>query len=323
MSSGATACVRAALCPAPDPIGSPARTRRLRFVARHGLGEAEADPLAQPLVAREEERLVGDNRPANRAAELVQLQRLLDVVVLARRIQRIVAPVLEDGAGESIAAALADDRDVAAGAEPAFRRREAGVHAEFRHRLHRRLQPELRPGGVQVARARVPDVGAVHAVVVQVVLLVRLAVEPHRGPAAVAVARGAGGERHQVGEVAAVDRQVLHFLRRDVDADPGGRQVQHRGGGDHVHLFGKRGDAQLDLDGLDLRDAQDDVAGLGLEARELDLDDVRPGGEVGHDIGAVTFGDDRADAAVGLRRDGDRHAGQRTLALVEHLAKNS
>ena len=323
MSSGATACVRAALCPAPDPTGSPARTRRLCLVARHGLGEGEADPLAQPLVAREEERLVGEQRAANRAAELVQLQRLLDVVVLARRIHRIVAAVLEDGAGESIAAALADDRDVAAGAEPAFSRGEAGVHAEFGDRLHRRLQPELRPGGIQVARARVPYVGAVHAVVVQVVLLVRLAVEPHGGPAAVAVARGAGGERHQVGEVAAVDRQVLHFLRRHVDADAGGRQVQHRGGGDHVHLFGQRGHAQLDLDGLVLRDAQNDVSCFCLEAGELDHDGVRPWGEVGHDIGPVTFGDDRADAAVGLRRDRDRHARQRTLALVVHLPENS
>ncbi len=194
--------------------------------------------------------------PAKRSAELAQAQLLLLVVVLAGRVERVVAEVVEQRAAEAVAAALADHGDVAARAEAAFGRRQARVHAELGHRLHRRLQPELRAGRVQVARARIPHIRAVDAVVVQVVLLVRLAVEAHARPAAVAVGGRAGRQRHQVREVAPVDRQVLHFLGRHVHADLGRRHVQRLRRGGHRDLLGQPANAERDVDGLDVADAE-------------------------------------------------------------------
>ena len=58
--------------------------------ARNGFGEAQAGRLFQTFVAAEEEGLVRNDGAADRAAELVQLQLLLLVVVLARGIERVV-----------------------------------------------------------------------------------------------------------------------------------------------------------------------------------------------------------------------------------------
>ena len=173
----------------------PARRRRMR---RRASALGTASVKLRPVVCRRPSKLPKKNvllrtiGPPIEPPNWSSAQLLLLVVVLAGRVERVVAHVVEQRAAEAVAAALADDRDVAAGAEAAFGRRQARVHAELRDRLHRRLQAELRARRVQVAGAGVPHIGAVDAVVVQVVLLVRLAVEPHAGPPAVAVARGAG-----------------------------------------------------------------------------------------------------------------------------------
>ena len=62
-SSGATACVRAGLCPARVPDGLAGLNAPDRFVARHRLGEAQARRLVEAFVAGEEEGPVGTMGP--------------------------------------------------------------------------------------------------------------------------------------------------------------------------------------------------------------------------------------------------------------------
>ena len=316
-SSGATACVRVGALAGAAADRLAGQDAAARFVARHGLGEAQAGRLAQALEADEEERLVRlrAGRRSSRRTDSSSSGCLASVAVvpiLARRVERVVAHVLEQRAAERVAAALADDGDVAAGAEAALGRREARVDAELGDRFHRRLQAELRAGRVQVAGARVPHVGAVDAVVVQVVLLVRLAVEAHRRPAAVAIAGRAGRERHQVGEVAAVDRQVLDFLRRDVDADLRGGQVEHRRGGADRDLLGAPPRRRARLRPSRSAPTPSTTSRVfGAKPASSICDGVGAGSEVGDGVVAVAVGDVGADRAGRLAGDGDGDAGQR------------
>ncbi len=208
---------RALACSRPDRLAG--ENAPACFVARHRFREAQTGLLAKRLEAAEEECPVRNDGTAERTAELIELERLFPVVVFARCIERIVAPVFEKRSAVRVRAALADDGDVAARAKAALCRSEARVHTELRDRFHRCLKAELRTGRVQVPGARVPYVSAIDAVVVQIILLIGFSIEAHARPSAVAVARRAGGQRHQVREVAAVHRQRLDFLRRDIHAN--------------------------------------------------------------------------------------------------------
>ena len=265
------------------------------LVARYGLREGQANGLVQALVAGEEEALVRDDGAADRPSELVQRELLLLVVVPARGVQAVVAEVIEHRTAEPIAPALAYHRDVATCAETALGRSEAGVHTELRDRLHRRLQTELRSRGVEITRARVPHVSAVNAVVVQIVLLVRLAVEPDARPAAVAVGRGAGRERHQVGEVAAVDRQIGDFFRRHVDADFRRDGIDDRRFAHHGHRLGNRADTELNVERLHVRDPEPDLSRLLRESREIERHGVGAGVQVRHRVTTVSPADNGAN----------------------------
>ena len=301
-------------------LGEAGRLARLnpanRLGARHGLGERQTDRLLQALVAAEEERLVPHNRAAERTAELVELELLFLVVVLAGGVERVVAEVVEERAVEPVAAALADDGDVATGSEAALGRRKARVDPELRNRLHRRLQPELRAGRVQIAGARVPDVAAVDAVVVQVVLLIGLAIESHAGPAAVAVARGPGRQRHQVGEVPAVDRQALDFFRGHIDAELGRLRIDHRRVSRHGDRLRDVGDGEQKIEWLDVAGADRDLAAIRGEAVELTSHFILAGREVREDVAAFGIGHRRAHGAGLARGDRDCHTREHGAARV-------
>ena len=131
-SRGATARVRAALWPAPVADRLARQNPAARLVARHGLGEAQPRRLPKALETDEKERAVRDDRPADRAAELIERQLLLLVVVLAGRIHRIVAQILEDGAAERLPPLLVttvmlppEPRPLSAGARPELTRNSA------------------------------------------------------------------------------------------------------------------------------------------------------------------------------------------------------
>ena len=302
-SSGATAWVRAGALAGAAADRLAGQDAAARFVARHRFGEAQAGLLPQAFVADEEERLVALERAADRAAELVSRAAawLLDVVVdvLAGRVQRVVALVLEERAAEAVAAALADHGDVAAGAEAALGRRQARVDAELGDRFHRGLQAELRAGGVQVAGARVPHVGAVDAVVVQVVLLVRLAVEAHASPSRRcrrwsrrsrassgwrSCGRSPAGSRTSSGE-------TLTPIFADDRSSTGASALT-------VDLFRARRRRRARRSTLlDLADAEHDVARLRREAGQLDRHGVGARAEVGDGVGAVAVGDGGAHGA--------------------------
>src|SRR5204863_3186231 len=92
-----------------------------REVARYRLDEAQAGVLPQAFVTAEEERLVADDRAADGSAELIEAQRLLDVVILVGRIECVVAVILEQRSVEPVGPALGDDGDVATCAEATLR----------------------------------------------------------------------------------------------------------------------------------------------------------------------------------------------------------
>ena len=222
------------------------------FGARNSLREAQAGLLLQPLNAHEKERAVPGDRPSDRPTELIQRQFLLLVIVLARGVQRVAALVLEERARKAVRPALGHHGDVAARTKAALGRSKTGVDSKLRNGLHRGLQPELRASGIQVARAGVPHVSTVYAIEVQVVLLIRLAVEANARPAAVAVARGTGGQGHQVGKVAAVHWKALNLFGRHVDANLGRREVDDIRGCRHRDRFLEPRDGKHEIERLDL-----------------------------------------------------------------------
>jgi hypothetical protein len=281
-----------------------------RFVARDGLAKAQSGRLLQPLVAAEEKGLVGDYRAAKRSAELVELQILFLVVVLARGIQRVVAEVVEYRAAEAIAAALADDSDVSAGAEAALRGRESRIHTELGDRFHGGLQPELRSRRIQIPRARVPYIRAVHAVVVQVVLLVGFPIESNARPPAVAIGRGAGRQRHQIREVPAVDREALQLLGRDVDAQLRRGRVDNGDASRDRHRFRNSRDAKRQVHRLDVAHTEDDLAAIWRESAQFDAHFVGTRAQVGDRVPPLVVGQRGPDRARLSSRDRHGHAGQ-------------
>ena len=165
----------------------------------------------RPFVAAEEEQVVGAERAAQRAARLVaaECRLLVDVEVVAG-VEGVVAVEQEAGAGEPVGAGLGDDVDLAAGGAAVLGAVAVRGEAELADRLH----PQRRAGG---AAGRAVGEVVLQRAVEQVdvgarVLAIdahRQAVRHHRAVVAVRERVDRRQQLHQVGVVAAVDRNLL------------------------------------------------------------------------------------------------------------------
>src|SRR5262249_48323714 len=154
-----------------------------RRAARHRLDDIDAGVQTIALETAEEEDAILGDRSAERAAELILLERRFGQsgggVEVVRRVELVAAQVLEGSAVEEIAARLGDDADLAAAAGAEFRGIGARLDAELLDVLEARLQLEGRHDlAVQVARRGVDDRRPVDAVVPDGVLLDRASAEP-------------------------------------------------------------------------------------------------------------------------------------------------
>jgi hypothetical protein len=206
---------------------------------RHGGRRGDALRVAQPLVVSEEERAVLLQRAAHRTAELVlfELLRLLREVALG--VECVVADELVEAAAEAVAPRAGDDAGRGAAGAAELRRRALGEDAELGDGVHRNAQRVAAVHAVLVLRA-VHEVG---------VLLGTLAVHGIGLPLPEAAARGghAGRERRdaglqqpELGEVAAVERQIHELAPRHDRAERVGGRV-------HQPLLAGHGDRLLNV----------------------------------------------------------------------------
>ena len=106
-------------------------------------------------------------------------------VEVVRRVERIVAVVLEHRAPEQIRARLGDDVHLTAGAGPVFRRVVVRLDAELLHVLEARLQLERRGNlAADIAGRGVDDRRPLDAVELDDVLVALAAAEPDVVPGA-------------------------------------------------------------------------------------------------------------------------------------------
>ena len=308
------------------PAAAGRRRNRGEIAAQHGLGRHEADgfrrvaSLDLALVTAEEEQPVFQQRSAERAAELVALQR----VALGREevpgVEPVVPHELEHVAVEAIRSRLRDDVDGGGGVVPVARRQRAGLDLELLDRVGERRGEVQVVEGI-VVRAAVHDVR--HAVGLAAgdgnrdrrVVLVGVEIPGRRR-------RRETGEENQLRGLAAVERNLVDPLVVDDLSHTRGARFDHGRIGEHRDLFAKVADAQRDLDrrvGVDLQD--DAVLHVGVEPRERDLELIRPDRQVRKDVATVRPGDDRSGHAGVRFGDGDGCPRQHAAAGVAHGAR--
>ena len=201
---------------------------------------------AQALIVAEEEQLVAHQRSADRAAELVLVERVLRlgaVLEIIARIQMFVPLVEISGSVKRVRAALGDRDQHAAARFPVFRGHAVGFDPELLNRIDRRV--ERLP-----AEHRRRHRGAVE----DVILIARaVAVDPQVAVVAAAVARlllrDAGGERDQIEQVSR-RRQLLDLLLRHRLAETGPLGLQQRRNGGDVDRLARRTQRQRHVDFL-------------------------------------------------------------------------
>ena len=219
------------------------------------------------------------DRPAEHAAEVVlvflRLRQTLSLDEIVRRIERVVAEVLEHRAMELVGAGTRHDGDLPAGRPAEFRRVGRGLDPEFLHRVdrHQAVGPALGAqarcrsgaGGPEARRRLNADVRA-HAIDREVVRVGALAVDAELARTARARRRqhDAGRHRDQRLKAAAVERDVLDELPIDHRADRR-RRVHPRRVRGHRHrcIQPRHLEQQLHVDRVadvqhDLRDLRGD-----------------------------------------------------------------
>ena len=300
------------------------RRRRRREVPvphRGGRHRAEAVgdlPIERALIASEEERLVAEDRAAERAAELV-LARLGLLLggrqEIGARLERLVVEVLERGAAKDVGAALDQDVGRHASRQALIGVERAGGHADRFDRLERRhVGGHVREPEIVRDRPLDPDRVRVAGRAIRAEGEAARRVDRHR--VHVLGRRDARDRDEQVLIVAADGhRQVLELHGRDVGAHFRAVGLQDRRGRRDGHGFGDLSDFEL------AADAHHRVFGdrhVGrhelLEAGEIDADRIRArrDGRERDDAGAV--GDAAAAAIRSGFGDGDVGAGDRAAA---------
>jgi hypothetical protein len=181
-----------------------------RGLVRNDRRDGLAEPLAQALVAEEEEALVLAQRPRERGAELVAAEvGLLVGIEEVAGVERVVAVVLVEAAVPGVLARLRDHVDLAAGVAAELGRVGVGLDAELAHRLgaERRARRAARRAVREVVQQRAVEQVHVRARVLAVDAG-REAVRHDRAAVAVREAQHPGLQEHEVGVVAPVERQV-------------------------------------------------------------------------------------------------------------------
>ena len=293
---------------------------------RHQRGQVgRALLLQRALVGAEEERPVLDDRAAERAAELLAVQAVVDagreeVVGVHRRI----AQVAEAEAAEIVGARAGDGVDDRAGVAPVLGAEGVGLDRELLQGVgigHRVRAVAV----VVVVRPAVHDVvGRIGARAVG-----RDAARAGIGRAGGHIGAGigdhAGNQRHQLRGIAAVERQFLDPLLVDDGLQRARHRVHRRADAADRHRFGQVADAQRDVEADLFAHPDDDVLDLHrLEAGEFHLHGVAADRQTAQHVlaGLVRDGrQHRSGCRGGRLHRGARH--HRAIAVTDHARESA
>ena len=293
--------------------------------ARHVRDRRQPLRLAKAFVAAEEERLVAGDRPAERAAELVALEgwnRLGRIVEVRARVERAVAAELEAGSREAVRSRARDGHDDSPGAAAVFGAVVVDEHLELAHGV----DAEHAAGG---AAGRAVALG-VH---VRAVHLEADLVRPGAGDrdlrahAAIDRLRRGGRrgdaelEQRQLGEVAAVERQLANLVLIDERRHRRLPRRDQRGVSRHDDPLRDAADLHLDVQHRRLPDREGHILVLGrTEPGKLDGHRVLAWDEGVGAVSPLRVG--REDAALpGLHfPDRDSRPRQGGLGIVNDTA---
>ena len=267
----------------------------------HQQAEVRGDSLALSFVRAKEESLVFDDRSAQRRAELVVAESALGIRIAVKKISRVhgvVAQEFESRTVKMIRPRLGDDVDHRAAVASVFGA-ELRLQVEFLDRVNRqnRSRSSADAGLVEsgIVEKRIVVVGAVERVVVGAV-----AAAVNRELSKSALDRGharrlhrrAWHQRHQLSEIASVQRQIRHQLLVHNLAQHIARAVDKR------TLFCDR---DLLLPSFHLRqievrsgiqaDIHHDILCYRVQVRSLRHDHIPAGGQFRQHIAAVGAGE--------------------------------
>ena len=294
-----------------------------RRTARNAADIGQTSILAQTFVAAEEEGLLAHDRPADVAANLMAIERRdvrVRVVEVVLRIERLVTEEPEGAAAQAVRSGARDGGDDAAAAPAILRAVVVDEDLELANGFHAQ---QTTGGASRRSIALEVHVGAVE--------LVANLVGPRAGdrdlgphPAVHLPRRrrrcdDSRLEQRQLAEVPTVERQLANLLRVDDGGNRGAGRVDNRRLATDCHHVLNRPDADRDVQGEVLADAEPDVRPAGrLESRQLDRHLVLPRFEAGRPVAAVRV---RRQRAGDIRFDGsDVHRGarERSPGLVGH-----
>ena len=229
------------------------RGERREVARQHRRGGDKGDPVgrrlakAGALVAAEEKELVAHDRAADRAAELVAVQPVAELLAVrsdrseyARRVEAAVAQELERVPVQVVGARLHDRIHRRRRVHAVLRRQPAGRDAELLQRIRERERQVHVVIGVVVHRA-----------VERVLDAVAQSARDGNGDAA-GVAQGRerplidrrAGQHDQVGDLAPLQRELHQALLLDDFADPRAAHVHERRGRLDRHRFFQVADRQ-------------------------------------------------------------------------------
>ena len=228
--------------------------------------------LAQALVVAEEERLVAQQRSAERAAELMRVERRLGRREEVARVERLVAVVLEQRAAELVGARADAQVDDGAAEHAELGGRVVRLDLEFLQRFEWRRD----------VHERVERLVVGHAVEQVVVARPRQAVHAVMDGAARAGSGGILGkvgksrgdrprrQRDELLKEAAIERERLNLLVVDDLPLLARRAPDEWRLADHADLFGHGAHFERDVQPRRFRNLQDDAGhDVALEAGEL------------------------------------------------------
>ena len=206
---------------------------------RHVPQACPGDRLQPPFEADQEEALVADDRAAQRAAKLVAPQPQPLFVEEAARVQHLVAQVLKRRAMELIRPGTHRDADNAARKAAVFGREARSDYAELLDCVQR--WPHLRPAADRIAVADAIDV--------EISLITAGAIDRREGSLPAPAGHHAGHQEREVGEIAALQRQVLDlFVDDHIAFDRAALEIDRRSGRADRHRLGDCADLERYID---------------------------------------------------------------------------
>ncbi len=285
--------------------------------ARHDARVGGAAAVAKAFVVAEHERLVRDDLPAGRAAELMLIEGRLGHREAIAGLERVVAIEPPAGAAPLVRAAAGDHADDGAGVAAVLGVEGVREDAELVDGVGRRAQHEAGVEAVVVGRAIEQEVVRLVAHAVDVEAAGDVAEAARGGVAGLSAERGrrrehTGHQRAELGEVAPVERQFDQVAGRDQQPERSlGRLDQRRLVAVDGRAFGDDAKLQRHLETRVRAGPDDDMGpGRGLEPRQLHPERVVAGTNTGEGEGA------------GAVRDGLAHGAGRVVRQLDVGARN-